>query len=102
MLLCASPALADGEKAEAEWTIMFYMCGSDLESRYSFATQNLEEIAKCEYPHSEFDNILQIYDALAEERHAKASSRVNVLIETGGCKEWHIQKLGMDVSASAL
>ena len=30
----------------AEWTIMFYMCGSDLESKYGYATGNLQEIAE--------------------------------------------------------
>ena len=99
-LLCAVPALADED--EAEWTILFYMCGSDLESRYGYATQNLEEIADCEYPRSEINNILKTYDALTDENTASVSGRVNVLIETGGCKQWHTQDLGMDISATEL
>ncbi len=26
------------ESTEAEWTVLFYLCGSDLESKYSYAT----------------------------------------------------------------
>lgn len=44
---------------------MIYMCGSDLESELGSATNDLEEILD-----------------------AKLSSRVNVVIETGGAKEW--------------
>ena len=43
----ALPALAENEGNEAEWTVMFYMCGSDLESRYSYATENRKDIAGC-------------------------------------------------------
>ena len=34
---------ADPEAERAEWTVMFYFCGSDLESKYSFASGNLPE-----------------------------------------------------------
>lgn len=81
----------------AEWTVMMYFCGSDLESRHSCATGNLEEIVGC-----------MTYDAL---RHVMRSDPidpmagripVNVLLETGGCKEWHAQELGMDISTDRL
>ena len=38
-------ALAEqAEEAEpAEWTVMFYFCGADLESKYSYATGNLQD-----------------------------------------------------------
>ena len=41
VLLQAVPALAE---ETAEWTVMFYLCGSDLESRHGLASGNLEEI----------------------------------------------------------
>ena len=42
ILLLGFSALAE-EPVEAldEWTILFYFCGSDLESKYSYATVNL-------------------------------------------------------------
>lgn len=46
-------------------TIMVYMCGTDLESKYSMATKDLQEMIK-----------------------AAHSDQVNILIETGGCKRW--------------
>ncbi len=80
-----------------EWTVMFYMCGSDLESRHSCATGNLEEIMSC-----------ITYDTLWKAMHPDDPSEnepsvpVNVVIETGGCKEWHAQELGMDIAADRL
>lgn len=102
LLLCAVPALAEASEGEAEWTVMFYMCGSDLESKYSYATQNLEEIAECEYPRSEVNDILKTYAGLTIEDNVSVPGRVNVLIETGGCKQWHTQNLGMAISTTAL
>ena len=46
-------------------TIMVYMCGTDLESKYGMATKDLQEMLK-----------------------AKISSKVNLIVETGGCKKW--------------
>lgn len=46
-------------------TVMVYMCGTDLESRYGMATSDLTEMAK-----------------------ANLSDKVNVIVETGGCKSW--------------
>jgi hypothetical protein len=102
MVLLVAGALAESDGGEAEWTIMFYMCGSDLESKYGYASQNLEEIADCEYPRSETENIMRTLASPAESDKASASGRVNVLIETGGCKQWHAQDLGMEISTTAL
>ena len=33
-----------GEEGLQEWTMMFYLCGSDLESRHGYATANLADI----------------------------------------------------------
>lgn len=46
-------------------TIMIYMCGSDLESKYGLASNDLLEI-----------------------QNSFISDKVNVIIETGGAKEW--------------
>ena len=49
-------------------TIMVYMCGTDLESKYGMASSDLSEMAK-----------------------ATIGSNVNIIVETGGCKEWKTQ-----------
>ena len=49
-LLCLAPFAAHAEAEEPdlpEWTVMFYMCGSDLESRYEYASKNMTEITRC-------------------------------------------------------
>ena len=46
-------------------TIMVYMCGTDLESRYGMATSDMQEMAQ-----------------------ATIGSNVNVLVYTGGCAQW--------------
>ena len=58
---------------------MFYLCGTDLESEGSSATRNLKAIAET--------------DPVPE---------VNLVIETGGAKEWHSQELGMDPDPAKL
>ena len=103
LLLLAVPALAEeaGEDM-AEWTVMFYFCGSDLESKYGYASSNLNEIRDVNYP----DSLLQIeYPDLDSEQALEAQmepGKVNVLIETGGSREWHTPKGIMDIDASAL
>lgn len=47
------------------YTIMVYMCGTDLESNYGMATSDLNEML-----------------------HADISDNVNIIIETGGTKQW--------------
>lgn len=46
-------------------TIMVYMCGTDLESKYGMATSDLVEMT-----------------------NASLSDKVNIIVETGGCKKW--------------
>jgi len=97
-LLWAVPAL--GEEP-AEWTVMFYLCGSDLESKHGLASGNLEEITQC-YPYSALSNIYAEYpeNVLTDEQLARM--RVNVVVETGGSREWHAQELGMEVDPTVL
>ena len=47
-------------------TIMIYMCGTDLESKYGMATKDLQEMT-----------------------NATIASNVNVIVYTGGCKKWN-------------
>ena len=46
-------------------TIMVYMCGTDLESKYGMATKDLQEML-----------------------NATVSDKVNLIVETGGCSKW--------------
>ncbi|MBE7004403.1 MAG: peptidase C11, partial [Ruminococcaceae bacterium] len=46
-------------------TIMVYMCGTDLESKYGMGTSDLQEMAA-----------------------ASLSDKVNIIVFTGGCKQW--------------
>ena len=46
-------------------TVMIYMCGTDLESKYGMGTSDLGEMVK-----------------------ATISDKVNVIVETGGCRAW--------------
>lgn len=105
LLLGAAPALAEQADGELdEWTVLFYFCGSDLESKYSYATGNLEEIMTVEYP----DSLLPLF---AKANHLDVDlekmppiPKVNVLIETGGAKQWHAEgtDLCMDIRPDAL
>ena len=53
ILLIPGSSAEDTAQAELpEWTVMFYFCGSDLESRYGYATENLKEIGNVRYPDS--------------------------------------------------
>ena len=46
-------------------TLMIYMCGTDLESKYGMATSDLSEMVK-----------------------SNLSDKVNVIVLTGGCRQW--------------
>lgn len=52
-------------KGEDKVTVMVYLCGTDLESKNGMASSDLAEMAA-----------------------AKLSDNVNVLVYTGGCKQW--------------
>ena len=97
---CAEAAEETSESEIAEWTVMFYFCGSDLESRYSYTTLNLTDISHVSYPY----NLQSIYtsDEFSPEDMKRDIGKVNILIETGGASAWHTASLGMDVSADSL
>ena len=97
ILLVIIPGCAEEQTQElSEWTVMFYFCGSDLESGHGYATGNLEEIMYC-----------LTYDTISSTRLGKedvepAIEDVNVVVETGGCKEWHAQDLEMNIRTDVL
>ena len=70
---------------DAEWTVLIYLCGSDLESHDGMASYNLHEIMSCPQPVS---TVKQNPETHAFE-NVSILPEVNVVIETGGSKKWH-------------
>lgn len=69
-----------GAQNDAKWTVMLYLCGTDLESDAQMATANLAEAAKT-YP----------------------TDDVHFVVETGGTKKWHTEEeLGFTVASDRL
>ena len=66
-LACATLALPAVHAEQAEWTVLVYLCGSNLESEYGQASEDIREM-------------------LASG--AGASGSVNVLVATGGSAGW--------------
>ena len=66
-LLGSFPALTTSATAPADetWAIYWYLCGSDLESQYGCATEDLSEMLEVSLPEN-----------------------ITVVIETGGAAEW--------------
>ncbi|MBO4668431.1 MAG: peptidase C11 [Lachnospiraceae bacterium] len=56
-------------------TIMVYMCGTDLESKYDMATNDLNEM-----------------------KNAKYGDNVKIIVLTGGCSKWKTQGISNDVN----
>ena len=107
MLLLAAfagaPALAEETTPDLdEWTVLFYFCGSDLESKYSYASGNLEEIGRVHYPDNYFSVLVERYGVESEK--SAPMGKVNILVETGGSREWHTKDLEMpmDIDPGAL
>ncbi|MBR2529286.1 MAG: hypothetical protein IKE58_12550 [Blautia sp.] len=94
-----TPTASSEHDELAAWTVLFYFCGSDLESRYKFATGNLTEIRQCEWPEKVFSHNSGNFLASAK---AEPKGKVNVVIETGGAKEWHSAQIGMNVDVNCL
>lgn len=96
-LLLVIPARAEEQPRQpSQWTVMFYFCGSDLESGHGFASENLKEISEC-----------LTYEAVggyfsgAQAGEADMDA-VNVVLETGGAEQWHAEDLGMDIRTDVL
>ena len=67
------------DESIAEWTVMLYLCGTDLETEAGMASNNLKGIAS-----------------------TSPVPEVNLIVETGGTKAWHAEELGMDIDPSKL
>jgi len=123
LLLLLYPALtvyAEAAEEPNEWTVLIYMCGSDLESRYSLGTENLKELATVNQPNKIdeaysspeiTDELSKLRESIGEitksitglnEVNAVRRDKVHVLIETGGAKVWHADNLGMKIRTDAL
>jgi len=65
-LLLLAPLAAHGEEAQYDLTLMVYMCGSNLESEYGSASEDIREMLSsgCDF------------------------SRTKVLVMTGGATRW--------------
>ena len=96
------PVPAKNDAEDAEWTVLFYFCGSDLESKYSYATSNLEEISRVWGTESMLPIIAMQSGESVNPDEVTRPGRVNVLIETGGCTQWHAQTLGMDIDPGSI
>ncbi len=98
--LPATAGQETGEEKLPEWTVMLYLCGSDLESRHSYATGNLREIL------TQCNNQAQVgagvLDAPIGKPADQLPTEVNVLVQTGGAAKWHAEELGMKVNPGAL
>ena len=72
LMLCSASAAAyaDEPEAQAERTVMLYLCGSDLESSAGMATYNLEQILRANYSSGE---------------------KVKFVVMTGGSEVWHME-----------
>ncbi len=65
---------------ECEWNVLLYVCGTDLESVYGAATKNLKAIAE-----------------------TLPCDDVNLLVETGGSKEWDPnEEMDLEISNQSL
>ncbi|MEG1721271.1 MAG: clostripain-related cysteine peptidase, partial [Pseudoflavonifractor sp.] len=62
-----------GSETDTEWAIYWYLCGSDLESNYGAATDDLVELTSVELPEN-----------------------VKVVIQTGGAATWQNDIVGAD------
>lgn len=100
---CAAAAPQTGEDGLAEWTVMFYLCGADLESKYGYATGNLEEIAQCEHHTSILGEIAREYGDSVDDADVHQPGRVNVVIQTGGSLTWRARgEMNMDIASDRL
>jgi len=103
-VLCGS-AGAEGQEPSAqepaEWTVLLYVCGSDLESTYGYATENLRDMGKLVYPASALSVFYAINGIEKDFQSMQPQGKVNVLIQTGGSKSWG-KVPGMEIRADAI
>lgn len=61
------------ESTGPSWTVLVYMCGGDSESREGLASECIKEMTELDYPEN-----------------------INVVVETGGSSQWHINGIYPD------
>ena len=92
---------AEEERTQAEWTVMIYLCGSNLESDHGMASYNLREISEIGDVMTYEEVLNMTYGTSLPE--SSVSDKVNILLETGGCKEWKTgENLGFNLSSEVL
>ena len=64
---------ASGEESYADWAIYWYHCGSDLESKWGCASEDIKEMLSVDL-----------------------SDKVQVVVQTGGAKTWHNTQVDAD------
>ena len=104
-LFAAVPALAEitAEPAQqSEWTVLFYFCGSDLESSHGFASENISAICECCYPKTVVKNLVKLISPETEVPETTITENVNVVIQTGGSEKWKNEITGLKISTKAL
>ncbi len=85
LLLSCGVSLAEDAAAlepaaeKAQWTVMVYLAGTDLETEGAMASYNLMELAK-----------------------TKPNDQVNFVFQTGGTREWHAEEVGLDIDETKL
>ncbi|MDD3336224.1 MAG: clostripain-related cysteine peptidase [Eubacteriales bacterium] len=83
--LIFSVGIAMGETAaapveKAQWTVLLYLCGTDLESNHGMASYNLQEIAK-----------------------TSPNDQVHFVMETGGTNQWQTEEaVGLKIASDKL
>ena len=100
VLFAPAARTAEAEPELAEWTVMYYICGADLESTYGYATEDLLAISECEYPQT----IAQILSKGLNSEPADMESipRVNIVMQLGGAKKWFMSDRGLGMNPHAL
>ena len=91
-VLCLATFAANAEAEDTdlpEWTVMFYMCGTDLESRYGYATENMIEIITTQDLYATYSKMAKEYHIDNGDAVSSSDRKVQVVLQTGGCKAWH-------------
>ena len=104
-LMAAFPALAETAAKEtepAEWTVLFYFCGAELESHHGFVSEQLQKISQCFSPYRMLYDLATILGVETTEEDLSSLVTVNVAFQTGGSKKWDNEKSGLEISADAL
>lgn len=70
MMLVGWMLPATAQEAKDDWTVLVYLCGTDLETENGYASYNLLEMME-----------------------AEASDRVNIVVQTGGTEKWELDEI---------